>query len=61
MSGITIKHRITGADIYSAPTAETVRDAVVAAVNSGANLHGADLSGAYLGGANLHGGRNILD
>ena len=34
---------------------ESLKDAVVAAVKSGADLYGADLGGADLGGANLRG------
>ena len=34
---------------------EAIKDAVVAAVKSGANLRGADLGGANLGGADLRG------
>ena len=49
-----IKHRYTGAVLY-AGGGETLRDVVVAAVASGANLHGADLSSADLHGADLRG------
>ncbi len=54
-----IKHRRTGAVLY-ASGGESLRDAVVTAARSGADLSGADLSGAdlrgaYLGGAYLGG------
>jgi uncharacterized protein YjbI with pentapeptide repeats len=58
-----IKHRLTGAVLYEcdcdgATDAVRIRQAVVAAVKSGADLIGADLSGAnlsraYLSGADL--------
>lgn len=56
---IEIKHRFTGAVIWSGEVA-TVRDAVVACYNagiplSGAYLRGADLRGAILSGADLSG------
>jgi len=49
-----IKNRFTDAVLY-AGGGETLRDVVVAAVKSGANLSGADLYGAYLSGAYLYG------
>jgi uncharacterized protein YjbI with pentapeptide repeats len=54
---IEIKNRWTGQVIYTSQK-ETLREAVIEAVESGANLSGADLSnanliGAYLSGANL--------
>ena len=59
-----IKHRYTGAVLY-AGGGETLRDVVVAAVNSGANMRGADLICADLRGANLIcanlGGANLGD
>jgi hypothetical protein len=51
---IEIKHRFSGAVLYSAG-GESLRDAVVAAVKSRANLRGADLRGADLRGADLRG------
>jgi hypothetical protein len=49
-----IKHRRTGAVLY-ASGGESLRDAVVTAARSGADLSGADLSGADLSGADLRG------
>jgi hypothetical protein len=59
MGKIQIKHRYTGAVLYEGEHA-SLREAVIAAVESGANLTGANLtganlSGAYLSGANLSG------
>ena len=51
---LEIKNRWTGAVIYSS-SKTTFKDAVVEAVNEGANLRGADLRGADLRGANLRG------
>jgi hypothetical protein len=51
---IEIKHRYTGATLYSADVA-TLREALERAVKSGANLRGANLAGANLRGANLDG------
>jgi uncharacterized protein YjbI with pentapeptide repeats len=51
---IAIKHRFTNVTLFEFD-AETIKDAVVQAVKSGAYLRGADLSGAYLRGANLSG------
>ena len=51
---IEIKHRFTG-QVICAFDVETMRDAVIKAVKSGADLSGADLSGANLYGANLSG------
>jgi len=47
-----IKHRSSGAVLY-AGEADELRQLVVQAVSSDANLVGANLVGAYLGGANL--------
>jgi hypothetical protein len=49
-----IKHRITGAVLFSG-NYQTIADAVKAAVAAKANLRGADLSRADLRGANLSG------
>ena len=49
-----IKHRWTGAVLY-ASGGESLRDAVVTAARSGADLRGAYLTGAYLTGAYLTG------
>jgi hypothetical protein len=49
---IEIKHRFSGAVLYSAG-GESLRDAVVAAVKSRANLSSADLRGANLSSADL--------
>ena len=51
---IGIKHRDTGAILYSA-TADDLRTAVVSAVAAHADLAHADLRGANLMGANLRG------
>ena len=48
---IEILHRYTKAGLYHDELAQSVRDAVIAAVASGADLTGADLSGADLSGA----------
>ena len=53
--GIEIKSRWHGNIIYTAKTAGTVHEAVLAAIKAGANLYGADLSGANLYGADLSG------
>ena len=50
---IDIIHRYTKAVLFRAETAESIRDAVVVAVGSGAYLRGANLRGAYLRGAYL--------
>ena len=50
---IEILNRYTKAVLYSAADAQTVAEAVAAAVKSGAHLRGAHLGGAHLGGANL--------
>ena len=50
---IAIKHRFSGAVLCKFDVA-TFREAVLAAVKSGANLRGADLSGASLRGADLY-------
>jgi len=52
MAEFTIKHRYTGAVLY-AGGGETLRDVVVAAVKSGADLRDADLSGVDLIGSDL--------
>lgn len=52
MSHIEIKHRDTGSVLYGVE-AETLREAIEAAVKIDANLRGADLSGADLSDANL--------
>ena len=49
---IVIK-QASGAVVYEAPNAATMRDAVTAAVAAGADLRGADLTGADLTRANL--------
>ena len=54
MSEYTIKNRWTHAVLYTGG-GETLRDVVVSAFKSGADLSGADLSGAYLRGAYLSG------
>jgi len=51
---IKIKHRISGAVLFSLET-ESLKLCVEAAVKAVANLSGANLSGAYLSGANLSG------
>ena len=56
---ILILHRWTQAQLYQAtPAATTLREAVIEAVGSDADLRGADLRGADLGGADL-GGANL--
>jgi hypothetical protein len=52
---IIIKHRFTGAVLYTAENVESILQAVTEAIGKGANLFGADLSGANLFGANLFG------
>ena len=52
MSIIEIRHRHTSGVLFSGEYA-SLRDAVVAAVNAGANLADADLAGANLADANL--------
>ena len=49
MTTFTIKSRWTGAVLYTGE-AETLRDLVATAVQSGANLGDANLGGADLGG-----------
>ena len=61
---IEIKHRWTNDVLYSSDEGKTLRDAVIEAVASGAdlisaNLNGADLSGANLNGANLNGAKIV--
>ena len=46
---------VSGAVLYRGDSAESLREAVIAAVREGANLSGADLSGANLRDANLSG------
>ena len=60
MSQVTIKHRYTGAVLFTHETTDerqasglAMRDALEAAVSARANLSGADLSWADLSGANL--------
>ena len=52
MSTFEIKNRNTGAVIYSGG-GESLREVVIAAVKSGADLSSADLRGAYLSSAHL--------
>ena len=54
MQTFEIKHRDTGAVLYSGG-GKSLRDVVVAAVRIGADLRGADLRGADLTGADLRG------
>ena len=54
MNEYTIKHRWTGVNLYTGG-GESLRDVVVAAVKSGADLSDANLSGANLRGADLSG------
>ncbi len=54
MQTFEIKNRWDGKVLFSAG-GKTLRDVVQQAVQSGANLSGADLRGAYLGSANLRG------
>ena len=44
---------VSGVVLYRGDSAESLREAVIAATREGANLSGADLRGAYLIGANL--------
>jgi hypothetical protein len=64
MKTIEIKHRHTGAVLYSTEVADDdacpIRTAVERAAAAGADLAGADLAGAYLAGANLA-GANLAD
>lgn len=53
--GFAIKHWNNSAQVIYQSTKETQREAVLEAVESGANLHDADLSGADLRGADLRG------
>jgi len=53
--GIEIKSRWSGNVIYTAESAGTVHEAVLAAIKAGADLYGADLYGANLSGADLSG------
>ena len=55
MTGITIRHRITGAALYEATDATSTKEAVESAVADGADLRDADLRGADLRDADLHG------
>jgi uncharacterized protein YjbI with pentapeptide repeats len=52
---IEIKHRYDSRVLYRSETAQTIREALIAAVNAHANLAGANLAGANLAGANLAG------
>ena len=52
---IEIKHQHTGAVLYTADSAGSLREAVEEAAKKGANLEGANLDGANLEGANLEG------
>ncbi len=52
--GYVIKNRYNNSEIFVS-TKNNVRDAVIEAVEQGANLEGADLAGADLWGANLEG------
>ena len=52
---IEIKHRFTGATLFTSNTAIDLAGAVKEAVKSGVNLSGAYLSGENLSGANLSG------
>ncbi len=51
---------VSGAVLYRGDSAESLREAVIAAVREGANLSGADLSGANLSGANLRDGVRLI-
>ena len=51
---------VSGAVLYRGESAESLREAVIAAVREGADLIGADLSGAYLRDAYLS-GANLRD
>ena len=53
---IEIKCRFTGKVLFKA-AGENVKEVLVKAVSSGADLRGADLSGAYLRGAYLYGAK----
>jgi hypothetical protein len=50
---IEIKHRYTGAVLFTSQTAETVKRALLEAISAGADLAGADLARANLAGADL--------
>jgi uncharacterized protein YjbI with pentapeptide repeats len=52
---IEILHRYTSAVLYKSEKASDIREAVVEATKSGADLSGAQLSGADLSGVNLSG------
>ena len=52
---IQIKHRYTGAILFTSSESHTLLQAVEAAAKDGANLDGANLYGANLDGANLDG------
>lgn len=51
---VNILNKWNGSIVFES-TKETLREAVIEAVNSGANLSEADLSGADLSGADLYG------
>ena len=52
---VVIKHKITGAALFTSTAAVTLRDAVTEAVESGASLDGASLNRASLNRASLYG------
>jgi uncharacterized protein YjbI with pentapeptide repeats len=52
---IEIKNRHSGKVIFKSETATTIKEAVIEAVKTGADLSGADLSGADLSEADLSG------
>jgi len=52
---IELKHRYSGKTIYRSETAETVKEAVLEAVEKEINLSGSNLSGSNLRGSNLRG------
>ena len=51
---VVIKHKITGAALFTSTAAVTLRDAVTEAVESGASLDGASLNRASLNRASLN-------
>ena len=58
--GFAIQSRYIGGGIIYQSTKETLREAVIEAVERGASLSGANLSGASLSGANLR-GANLIE
>jgi len=52
---IEIKHRWTGAVLYTGASGMTMRETLEAATRSGSNLSGSDLSGSDLSGSDLSG------